>query len=250
MADMSCCLLLLLACSSNKVSPVASASLLHIPEEQDDDILPFPDVGLPPTSNSSPSISIPPSPYTSLPPTPPLVHSPPTNLAEAPPINLSEAPPPDRKLSREVGGREDKAKPRSASIDLAAIGGALSKGQRAVKGFFTSLSSQPGSSVQMESVDVTQIGTGSAQINTSSAQIATGSTQPLVYRNFDADLTPAFAFSPPSSAEEGELAENLSPLAKDHHSLPSDGGLFQPPSPQPEVTAFVHATLATRWVTF
>jgi len=84
----------------------------------------------------------------------------------------------------------------------------------------------------MESVDM---GTGHAP-------------QPLVYRNLDAAPSPAIAFSPPSSAEEGELAENLSPLAKNHHSLPSESGFPRNvPSPQPEVTAFVHATLATRY---
>ncbi len=218
----------------SKISPSSTAtSLLHIPEEED--ILPFPDVGLPITTNSSPSVSVTPSPYTSLPSTPPLPHSPPPHLIPSPQdrdvVPLLE----HRASHKEVGGtREEKAKLRSTSIDLSAIGGALSKGQKKMRGFFTSLSSQSSSSFpQMEAVDV------------SSGPSLT--SQPVVYRNADADLPQLHPFSPPSSAEEGELAENLSPLAKDRPQF-TNGGFNRVPSPPlPQVTSFITATMATRW---
>ena len=136
-----------------------------------------------------------------------------------------------RYSNKEYISKEDKAKPRSSSIDLSAIGGALSKGQKAVRGFFTSFSSQHISALpQMESVDI------------SSGSV---SSQPVVYRNLDADLPP---FSPPSSAEEGELAEQLSPLAKGPSQF-QPGGMYpqdRVPTPQPEVTAFTTTTMAAR----
>ena len=119
----------------------------------------------------------------------------------------------------------------SSSIDLSTIGGvadALSKGQKVVRGFLSSLSSQHHSGSQDQSV-------------------GKESPLPSVYKN-SASLYPPSIFSPPSSAEEGEYAENLSPMASTQALVRSKASPIQPKTTptNPEITSFSDVTVTTR----
>ena len=233
----------------------SSSSLLHIPEEQTEEMLPFPDVELPLSCHSSPSISLTPSPYTSLPSTPPQDHTPPTpptSLHASPTGCLTMDPSLERIIDpapveyrpnvRERASSVDRLRTsRSSSSDLPTIGGvagALSKGQKVVRGFLSSFSSQHHHHVHNPPLS------GSHDYGPRHV-----TSQPLVYRNSDALLPPSFSFSSPSSAEDGEYAEDLSPVANDTMQF-SYETLSTPPKTTPtnlDTTAFATASLATRY---
>ena len=229
----------------SSVSNSSPSSLVHIPEEE----LPFPEAGLPPSSQNSPQPSHTPSPFPSLPSTPPQSRTPPIQHHPLNPSlllsqvqTLSEHSQEKAESAHSVqtqsqGNKDPLEKQRiqrSSSIDIVAGGVAVALktmaqgGQRKVKDLFSSFSGQHSSSHDSAASHVT-------------------SKQPVVYRNSDVLL------SSPGSVEEGEFALATSPPpSRDQISSPSESlsSPTPPPPPPPPVDPqtdeFSTATMETR----